>query len=37
MLVSLYGEVQKEVVQATLADDFGIDVRFRGFVVRAGG
>ncbi len=29
ILVSLYGEVQKEVVQATLADDFGIDVRFR--------
>jgi ribosomal protection tetracycline resistance protein len=29
MLVSLYGEVQKEVVQATLADDFGIDVGFR--------
>ena len=27
--VSLYGEVQKEVVQATLADDFGIDVEFR--------
>ncbi|MFL6130889.1 MAG: GTP-binding protein [Mycobacteriales bacterium] len=27
--VSLYGEVQKEVVQATLADDFGIDVTFR--------
>ena len=29
MIVSLYGEVQKEVVQATLADDFGIDVGFR--------
>jgi ribosomal protection tetracycline resistance protein len=29
ILVSLYGEVQKEVIQATLADDFGIDVRFR--------
>jgi ribosomal protection tetracycline resistance protein len=29
ILVSLYGEVQKEVVQATLADDFGIDVGFR--------
>ena len=28
--VSLYGEVQKEVVQATLANDFGIDVTFRG-------
>ncbi|MBA2461087.1 MAG: TetM/TetW/TetO/TetS family tetracycline resistance ribosomal protection protein [Actinobacteria bacterium] len=27
--VSLYGEVQKEVIQATLASDFGIDVTFR--------
>jgi ribosomal protection tetracycline resistance protein len=27
--VSLYGEVQKEVIQATLADDFGIEVAFR--------
>jgi ribosomal protection tetracycline resistance protein len=27
--VSLYGEVQKEVIQATLADDFGLDVGFR--------
>jgi ribosomal protection tetracycline resistance protein len=27
--VSLYGEVQKEVIQATLASDFGLDVRFR--------
>ncbi|WP_328875803.1 TetM/TetW/TetO/TetS family tetracycline resistance ribosomal protection protein [Streptomyces sp. NBC_00287] len=27
--VSLYGEVQKEVVQATLADEFGLDVSFR--------
>jgi len=27
--VSLYGEVQKEVLQATLADDFGLDVGFR--------
>ena len=27
--VSLYGEVQKEVVQATLASDFGVDVGFR--------
>jgi ribosomal protection tetracycline resistance protein len=27
--VSLYGEVQKEVVQATLASDYGIDVGFR--------
>jgi ribosomal protection tetracycline resistance protein len=26
--VSLYGEVQKEVIQATLADDYGIDVTF---------
>jgi ribosomal protection tetracycline resistance protein len=26
--VSLYGEVQKEVIQATLADDFGLDVGF---------
>ncbi|OIJ68872.1 elongation factor G [Streptomyces mangrovisoli] len=27
--VSLYGEVQKEVVQATLADEFGLRVGFR--------
>ena len=27
--VSLYGEVQKEVIQATLADDYGIDAVFR--------
>jgi ribosomal protection tetracycline resistance protein len=27
--VSLYGEVQKEVIQATLGEDFGIDVTFR--------
>ncbi|MCT2594428.1 TetM/TetW/TetO/TetS family tetracycline resistance ribosomal protection protein [Streptomyces sp. N2-109] len=27
--VSLYGEVQKEVIQATLADEFGVDVTFR--------
>ena len=27
--VSLYGEVQKEVIQATLATEFGIDVVFR--------
>ncbi len=27
--LSLYGEVQKEVIQATLADEFGLDVRFR--------
>jgi ribosomal protection tetracycline resistance protein len=29
MSVSLYGEVQKEVIGATLASDFGIDVTFR--------
>jgi ribosomal protection tetracycline resistance protein len=29
MSVSLYGEVQKEVIQATLADEFGLDVTFR--------
>jgi ribosomal protection tetracycline resistance protein len=28
--VSLYGEVQKEVIQATLASDFDLDVGFRG-------
>ena len=27
--VSLYGEVQKEVIEATLASDFGLDVAFR--------
>jgi ribosomal protection tetracycline resistance protein len=27
--VSLYGEVQKEVIQATLANDFALDVTFR--------
>ncbi len=27
--VSLYGDVQKEVIQATLAKDFGIEVTFR--------
>jgi ribosomal protection tetracycline resistance protein len=27
--VSLYGEVQKEVIEATLANDFAIDVEFR--------
>jgi ribosomal protection tetracycline resistance protein len=27
--VSLYGEVQKEVIQATLAAEFGLDVSFR--------
>jgi ribosomal protection tetracycline resistance protein len=29
IFVSLYGEVQKEVIQATLAADFGIDAGFR--------
>jgi ribosomal protection tetracycline resistance protein len=29
ILVSLYGEMQKQVVQATLASDFGIEVGFR--------
>ncbi|HEY9242238.1 MAG TPA: hypothetical protein VIP48_09670 [Streptosporangiaceae bacterium] len=29
ILVSLYGEVQKEVIQATLAGDFGLQVTFR--------
>lgn len=27
--VSLYGEVQKEVIQATLLDEYGLDVAFR--------
>jgi ribosomal protection tetracycline resistance protein len=27
--VSLYGEVQKDVIQATLSDEFGLDVLFR--------
>ncbi|QIB43629.1 elongation factor G [Streptomyces aureoverticillatus] len=27
--VSLYGEVQKEVIEATLADEFGVGVEFR--------
>jgi ribosomal protection tetracycline resistance protein len=27
--VSLYGEVQKEVIQATLADDYGVQVTFQ--------
>jgi len=27
--VSLYGEVQKEVIEATLANDYGLDVGFR--------
>jgi ribosomal protection tetracycline resistance protein len=29
LYVSLYGEVQKEVIQQTLANDFNIDVEFR--------
>ncbi|MGE5137490.1 MAG: GTP-binding protein [Gemmatimonadota bacterium] len=29
LYLSLYGEVQKEVIEATLASDFGIGVRFR--------
>jgi ribosomal protection tetracycline resistance protein len=29
LFVSLYGEVQKEVIQEMLANDFGIDVEFR--------
>ena len=29
ILVSLYGEVQKEVIQATLAADFGVEAGFR--------
>jgi ribosomal protection tetracycline resistance protein len=29
MSVSLYGEVQKEVIRATLANDFGLEVTFR--------
>ncbi|MFC4591712.1 elongation factor G [Sphaerisporangium corydalis] len=29
LFVSLYGEVQKEVIQETLAADFGIEVEFR--------
>ena len=29
LYLSLYGEVQKEVIQATLADEFGLDVTFR--------
>jgi ribosomal protection tetracycline resistance protein len=27
--VSLYGEVQREVIEATLADEYGLDVEFR--------
>jgi ribosomal protection tetracycline resistance protein len=29
LFVSLYGEVQKEVIQETLASDFGVEVEFR--------
>jgi ribosomal protection tetracycline resistance protein len=29
LFVSLYGEVQKEVIQATLANEYGIEVAFR--------
>jgi ribosomal protection tetracycline resistance protein len=29
LFVSLYGEVQKEVIQATLAAEYGVDVTFR--------
>ena len=29
LYLSLYGEVQKEVIGATLADEFGVDVTFR--------
>jgi ribosomal protection tetracycline resistance protein len=29
IFVSLYGEVQKEVIQATLANDYGLEVDFR--------
>src|SRR5205823_2322057 len=29
LFVSLYGEVQKEVIQATLANDFNLEVEFR--------
>ncbi len=30
LFLSLYGEVQKEVIQQTLADDFGVEAGFRG-------
>ncbi|MBV9359361.1 MAG: TetM/TetW/TetO/TetS family tetracycline resistance ribosomal protection protein [Chloroflexi bacterium] len=33
LVVSLYGEVQKEVIQATLADTFQLDVEFRDSTV----
>jgi ribosomal protection tetracycline resistance protein len=29
LFLSIYGEVQKEVIQATLANDFGLEVEFR--------
>jgi ribosomal protection tetracycline resistance protein len=29
LFLSIYGEVQKEVIQATLANEFGLDVEFR--------
>lgn len=29
MSISLYGEVQKEVIEATLSEDYGIDVEFK--------
>nr|WP_239080736.1 hypothetical protein [Actinoplanes brasiliensis] len=32
-VVSLYGEVQKEVLESTLAEQYGIDVVFRGTTV----
>ena len=31
--VSLYGEVQQEVIQATLATDYGVDVTFRATTI----
>lgn len=33
MFVSLYGEVQKEVIQSTLATDFGVEARFEDSTV----
>jgi len=33
LAVSLYGEVQKEVIGATLASEFGVEVRFRSSTV----
>lgn len=29
LIISLYGEVQKEVIEATLANDFGVEAEFR--------